>query len=268
MKTHTRPSSIVNAKTARSRSGHRSLVLVVNDALDLSSVQQKLILRLYRKYKREQITRKILQYEAQMEKDSEPEDDDDDEYKRASSRAKKDYSSDSVSEISAGSNRRSKGRGRGRSKSRSRSKSQKRHKTGKKVRSRSRPARKHRTHSSEESEATASIKHEVQVKFASKQKATKSSKIKKQLSTESTDTRKTKSTGVDPLPIYADHVHKEKKFEELRKQRDSGVSMWDAESVGSDYYSEPTGTIKVEKFGNRYNDQPPTYSRFVFVEYL
>ena len=51
--------------------------------------------------------------------------------------------------------------------------------------------------------------------------------------------KKTRSTGVDPLPLYSDHVGAEKRFEELRKQRDSGVSMWDDET-NSDYYSEPT----------------------------
>ena len=66
--------------------------------------------------------------------------------------------------------------------------------------------------------------------------------------------KKTRSTGVDPLPLYSDHVGAEKRFEELRKQRDSGVSMWDDET-NSDYYSEPTQTVgqtlNSSKFGNR-----------------
>jgi len=192
-----------------------------------------------------------------MEKDSEASDDD--EFKRATSRAKKDYSSDSVSEVSD-SPRRVKGRGRGRSKSRTRSKSQGRQKTGKKVRSRSRPKRKHRAESSDESvDTVAEMKHEVQVKFNAK-KAIKETQMKKQPSCDSGN-GKMKSTGVDPLPVYADHVSKEKRFEDQRKQRDSGVSMWDAES-NSDYYSEPTG-----KFTNRYNDQPPAYARYEKLKY-
>ena len=138
-----------------------------------------------------------------MEKDSQASDDD--EFKRTSRRAYQDSCSESSSSDSANSGYGRRDRGRSRSKSRTRSKSQRRQKTGKKVRSHSRPKRKHRTRSSESDlSGDHELKNEVQVKFVHERKSGKA----KTVSAESGEMKRTKSTGVQPLPMYEEHVAK------------------------------------------------------------
>ena len=93
-----------------------------------------LLLRLYRKYKREQITRKILEYEAEMERDGADED----------NRASRRYRPDSDSSSSEESYRHHR---RGRRSTR---------KSGKKVRARSRPAAERKEKSSEKQKSPES----------------------------------------------------------------------------------------------------------------